>query len=285
MINLAGKADCDKYIIEELLKVGVMAVQLPESDHPEVKSEYEGQLLGWKFRRQWYYWSVSCEDILEYGLDMKYASPLHALAGQEVRLAGHCGCPSPDDGFWMEKFDEDGNRLLAQKELDECKKFAEGDDSVLIKMYDDVYKQLIKEYRAVEDPLKCAKEKGQLIAKSYHIDSQEGLEIFCWALRKQAADKAAAAKDREKLLKREIYASKRLAILDYFKINGDNPEGIFTCKKDECQSEMTIVKEEYLGIVHDFNVKCTADGCSNYEWGGGHKVDKVVALYEARKKD
>lgn len=282
MINLAGKEDCDKYIIEELLKVGVMAVPLPKSNHPEVKSLYEGQFLGWKFRRQWYYWSVSCEDVLGHGLDMKYASPLHALAGQEVRLAGHCGCPSPDDGFWMEKFDKDGNHLIAQKDLDTCKGYSESDDSVLAKSYDDIYKKLIKEYRAVEDPLEYAKEKGQLIAKSYHIDSQEGLEIFCWALRKQAADKEVAAKEMEKLLHRESCALKLLAILDYFKIKGENPNGIFTCKKDESHGEMIVVNKEHLGHIYDVRVECPCEDCGHYEWGGGRKIEEVVKIYESR---
>lgn len=281
MINLAGKEDCDKYIIEELLKVGVMAVPLPQSDHPEVKSLYEGHLLGWKFRRQWYYWSVSCEDTFKYGLDMKYASPLHALAGQEVRLSGHCGCPAPDNGFWMERFDADGNQLIAQKEFDECKERAGTSPD----LFREIYETINKKYTPVDDPVEYAKENGQLIARSYHIDSQEGLEIFCWALRKQAADKEAAAKEMEKLLKKESYVLKRLAILDYFKINNENPEGIFTCEKDESHGEMMIVKNEYRGIIHDFDVKCSCEGCSHHEWGGGRKVDKVVASYEARARE
>lgn len=280
MINLAGVEDCDKTIIAELLKVGVTAANVPDKTHPEVKSKYEGRLHGWKFSRQWYYWSIYCENAFEDGLDIKYASPMHALDHRNIRLAGHCGCPAPDDGFWMEKFDTEGKSLIKQKEWDECEEKSKTSD-----MYKDVFAKFQKEYMPVENPVEYAKKNGRLVASSYHIDSQEGLELFCWILNKQAADKKLAAEELEKILKTETLILKRLAILDYFIISGENPKGIFTCKKDESHEKMFIEKKYYNGHVIDFKIKCPCDGCGNYEWSQGNKVDEVVHLYESRTRE
>jgi hypothetical protein len=190
MINLAGKEDCDSAIIEELIKAGINPVSLEKSNHPEVKSLYKGELLGWTFSRQWYYWSASCENKFKDGLDIKYASPLHAIVGEEVRLAGHCCCPSPDDGFWMDKFDKDGNELMRQEELDDCEKKAENSD-----LMRETCEHLLEEYRAVDNPLEYAREKGKLLATSYHIDSQLGLEMFCAVLRRQKVHNSRQLKD------------------------------------------------------------------------------------------
>jgi len=278
MINLAGKKDCDKYIIEELSSAGITPDSLEVSNHPEVKSLYKGRLLGWTFSRQWYYWSASCEDAFQYGLDLKYASPLHALVGQEVRLAGHCGCPSPDDGFWMDKFDEDGNELISQEEMDKCKKKAESSD-----LMRKTYESLLISHRSVPDTLKYASENGKIIASSYHIDSQIGLEMFCLVLRKQAEDKAVLEAQLKNIIKREEFISKRIEIIDYFKIKNQNPNDIFTCPKDKSHGQMSVYKDESEGHVIGFDIKCST--CDGRQWGGGFKVDEVVKIYESRKKD
>lgn len=278
MINLEGKEDCDAYIIHELIDARIDAISLPISSHPEVKSLYEGQLLGWKFRRQWYYWSASCEDPFKYGLDLKYASPLHALIGKEVRLAGHCGCPSPDDGFWMDKFDEKGNELISQAEMNKCKKDAERSD--LMKQ---TYERLLAQYRPVEDKLAYAREKGKLVASSYHIDSQIGLDMFCVVLRKQAEDVAAAELERKELTEKQGYALKRLGILDYFKIKQENPNDIFTCPRDKTHGRMEVRKDMYKEYVIGFSIHCPT--CEAYHWWGSDEVNKVVKIYESRHKD
>lgn len=63
----------------------------------EVPSKCIGGLAGWTFKRAWYYWTASGP-----GLPPDYAERLHATHGKEVRVEGHCGCPSPSD--WAKGF-------------------------------------------------------------------------------------------------------------------------------------------------------------------------------------
>ncbi len=56
----------------------------------EVPSRVIGECCRWKFERAWYYWVATGP-----GLPPDAAEKLHATHGQKVRVAGHCGCPSP----------------------------------------------------------------------------------------------------------------------------------------------------------------------------------------------
>lgn len=93
MKNYAGTKDKDKEIAAELTAAGIEAVKLPESlreSRGEVKTIVIGQLGPWGFRRAWYYWVAEGP-----GIPPVYAEDLHKRFGKEVRVAGHCGCPSP----------------------------------------------------------------------------------------------------------------------------------------------------------------------------------------------
>ena len=56
----------------------------------EVPSQAYGSLSGWGFERAWYYWTANGP-----GLPVEVAERLHATHGTQVRVDGHCGCPSP----------------------------------------------------------------------------------------------------------------------------------------------------------------------------------------------
>jgi hypothetical protein len=56
----------------------------------EVPTRIMGSLHGWGFERAWYYWVANGP-----GIPPVYANKLHETHGQEVRVDGHCGCPSP----------------------------------------------------------------------------------------------------------------------------------------------------------------------------------------------
>lgn len=56
----------------------------------EVKTSITGFLYGWKFERAWYYWTATGP-----GIPPDAAMKLHETHGKDVRVAGHCGCPSP----------------------------------------------------------------------------------------------------------------------------------------------------------------------------------------------
>lgn len=60
----------------------------------EVPSRAIGGLLSWTFTRAWYYWVAEGP-----GIPPDIAEKLHATHGKDVRVDGHCGCPSPREWF------------------------------------------------------------------------------------------------------------------------------------------------------------------------------------------
>ena len=92
MKNLAGNEKCDDYIPKELEFAGIPYERFSFKMRGEVPSNYIGFLDGWKFERAWYYWVATSEKNV---LLFKYAEELHEKHGKEVRVAGHCCCPSP----------------------------------------------------------------------------------------------------------------------------------------------------------------------------------------------
>ena len=74
----------------ELLVAGINVTIWPSWENGEVPSLAIGGLSGWIFQRRWYYWSAEGP-----GIPPDIAERLHATHGREVRVEGHCGCPSP----------------------------------------------------------------------------------------------------------------------------------------------------------------------------------------------
>jgi len=98
MKSYAGRSDVDYELELELSYAGIWVVKLPEcmrSDPAyEVHTVIVGDLLGWTFRRYWYYWV--CKGP---GIPVDIAEELHSRFGKEVRVAGHCNCPSPREWY------------------------------------------------------------------------------------------------------------------------------------------------------------------------------------------
>ncbi len=105
--NKAGDhADTDDILRAELKAAGIPTLQEDAGEPPEkwatllrsqsgeVKTSIRGSLCGWKFERGWYYWK--CEGP---GIEVGVAEELHAKFGKVVRVAGHCGCPSPIEWY------------------------------------------------------------------------------------------------------------------------------------------------------------------------------------------
>jgi len=93
MKNAAGDANCDKYLKSELQQAGIQIV--PFSDNRgEVPATVKGRLGSWTFERSWYYW-VAKGNLIPFD----EADKLHDTHGQAVRVAGHCGCPSPREWY------------------------------------------------------------------------------------------------------------------------------------------------------------------------------------------
>lgn len=105
--NKAGDhADTDDILRAELKAAGIPTLQEDAGQGPEylaemlrrgsgeVKTSVIGCLHGWEFKRAWYYWMCSGP-----GIEVVAAERLHAAHGKAVRVAGHCGCPSPREWF------------------------------------------------------------------------------------------------------------------------------------------------------------------------------------------
>jgi len=95
MENYAGMSDKDDEIATELRTAGIEVLHHEFSrDQEEVRTSVRGSLHGWFFVRAWYYWTARGP-----GIPPKYADELHERCGKEVRVDGHCGCPSPQEWF------------------------------------------------------------------------------------------------------------------------------------------------------------------------------------------
>ena len=95
--NYAGRADVDGAIESELIEARIEPRKLPEecrNSHPEMRTIVVGSLHGWSFRRAWHYWVATGP-----GIEVAAAEKLHDKFGSEVRVDGHCGCPSPRERF------------------------------------------------------------------------------------------------------------------------------------------------------------------------------------------
>jgi len=99
MENLAGNADCDVQIERELIRCGIEVIR-GEKTNREVSSSIIGKLGEFEFVRAWYYWTVRGNVPLEVAREL-YADP---VGKTDVRVAGHCGCPPPEE--WAMRINE-----------------------------------------------------------------------------------------------------------------------------------------------------------------------------------
>ena len=95
--NVAGVTEnIDNTLMEELKAAGIPYNTLPEMCRGtgEVKTIIVGELHMWTFQRAWSYWVAKGP-----GIPLNYANNLHRYFGDEVRVDGHCMCPSPYKQF------------------------------------------------------------------------------------------------------------------------------------------------------------------------------------------
>lgn len=159
MKNLAGKSDCDVYILLELGQAGVEIVEHEERLDREVRASITGQLtkngeVKFTFTRAWYYWIVTGEVPLEVAREMYYGNK---VGQKDVRVAGHCGCPPPEN--WAFPKREVLAEVLSQM----------GIDSIT---YGDLARLCNDDQINAPRFIDC-----------YHIDSQEGLNLFVATLK------------------------------------------------------------------------------------------------------
>lgn len=95
--NMAGNKEAQSVVEKELTDAGVELIDLKFiPSNTEVPTTLMGGVkdTGWVFERAWYYYRAHGP-----GIAVEDAEKLHEKFGQEVRVDGHCGCPSPREWF------------------------------------------------------------------------------------------------------------------------------------------------------------------------------------------
>jgi hypothetical protein len=170
MKNLAGDRNCDVQIREELEKSGINLVFHDKDLNQEVPASITGQLGRFTFTRAWHYWVVSGKMPLNAAREM-YANPNGV---KDVRVAGHCGCPPPEE--WEHWFNPKSHReILNMKQKAQFEEYAKS-DSESIK---EIAKAGLRDFDFAEDPSQV----GEGFVDLYHIDTQEGLNLFTATVR------------------------------------------------------------------------------------------------------
>jgi len=170
MKNLAGVANASAFIHQELLAAGISEVVHAVPVRGEVPTNITGVLRKddvefFTFVRAWYYWSVDGMVPVEIAWEM-YNDP---NGRNDVRVAGHCGCPPPEDP-WVRYYDEDGNQLYPAEQEAEYRRL--------------VKKGIAREDRAIRFVTNPAAEATRTVVESYNIDTAVGLKLFVDTLRK-----------------------------------------------------------------------------------------------------
>ncbi len=87
-------AEIDRFVQAELNAAGITPHKLPYGPNGEVPTRYIGLLHSWDFQRAWRYYIAKGP-----GIPPDVAQRFHQVWGHEVRVDGHCGCPSPLEWF------------------------------------------------------------------------------------------------------------------------------------------------------------------------------------------
>ena|GEM_PF-2006234 len=165
MNNLAGVKNADVTIREELCLAGI-PVELEQADS-EVPYTIIGKLCGWEFRRAWYYYIATCpkglgipydEAVLFHVKEYPVPDDKYHVIGEAVRINGHaCGYPPDKFTYYtkndiVEAFEKFHNDYPDLPSVDIDKHFEE---------------ESLREIN------------GTKYIRSYHIDTQIGLNQFC----------------------------------------------------------------------------------------------------------
>lgn len=90
--------EVDETITRELTEAGIKVSEFPNINKGEVPTSiFCGSAHRWIFQRAWYYYIAKGD-----GIPPDIAEEFHKEWGTQVRVEGHCGCPTPlwnNEGF------------------------------------------------------------------------------------------------------------------------------------------------------------------------------------------
>lgn len=161
------RKDVERKVLSELERCRIPTLK-HDAGRSEVPYGHIGKLGNFTFRRAWYYW------VVDGPVPLAIAEELYAdhIGKTDIRVGGHCGCPSPAE-YGTEYFDAEGKQLYESKGKEK--------DAEEMAAMDKYVPNWRDEYRVVEDrDAECVR----AIVSTYHIDTELGLYIFVETLRK-----------------------------------------------------------------------------------------------------
>lgn len=162
MKNLAGHKNSNQFILKELEIAGLKPINCkPEG---EVKSENYSILKTKfgeiKFDRAWSYWIVT--GLIPLNIAEKIYE--NKIGRKDIRVTGHCEKPHPKD--WINYYTKEGKEVILQEEFNKFKKASKS-------LWENRKDTFFNDYE-----VKDSYENSIPCIDLYHIDSQEGLDLF-----------------------------------------------------------------------------------------------------------
>jgi hypothetical protein len=151
--NLAGAAYADVIIEKELKEAGIEIVN-EDRIQSEVPFTLTGKLGTFLFGRAWTYWVVSCMMPLDAANEMYE----NEVGKKFVRVAGHCGCPPPNE--WALPCEKDLKKAMKELGLESAT------------------------YGELAELQNNGKINAPRYVQTYHIDTMPGLKFFVETTRK-----------------------------------------------------------------------------------------------------
>jgi hypothetical protein len=160
-------ASTDTALIAELTAAGIPCEIQPKQVGGEVQTRVMGKAGNFVFDRRWYYWAVDGRVPLE------VAKEIYALdSGKVVRVSGHCMAPTPEE--WAIAYEDATGRMVVDDvEWEKGLKMFSGEH----------WKDTLVRWNTEHVPQSKAGASSTFVT-SYHIDTQEGLNLFTSVLRK-----------------------------------------------------------------------------------------------------
>lgn len=168
MQNLAGNERCDDFILKELDRARIEVVHGPRSNR-EVAASITGRLGQFVFTRAWYCW------IAKGPMPLNVAELLYAdsVGRTDIRVAGHCGCPPPEDP-WLTYRTDDGKEAWPAEE-----------EQKILDM-NSRHSFMAESWESLKQGIVFAEDRsaaGRAFVESYHIDTEVGLRLFADTVR------------------------------------------------------------------------------------------------------
>lgn len=164
MHNISGfSPEQTDHVVKRELDRARLPVQTGGIQPGEIKTRYTSDYKGFHFHRAWSYWVVTGPMPLSHAIEL-HQDP---IGRDDIRIAGHCGCPAPE-APWVKWLTPEGKEVISTSE------WKKGLDLEKSPVLGSIVSEMKENCVANDDPASIA--KGYVMM--YHIDSEAGLRIF-----------------------------------------------------------------------------------------------------------